>query len=206
MENRKKISATSRLVAVFLFIAALGHTSATLLPIIAGGESASPVITQFLGFILWYGLFCMVIASWKGKKRLTGFVAGSLLGFIVYFSAGVFSEYKIAEVRAIDRAVERSNSALPVMIDESTRLDKINIDQVAKEYTLFMSAPKLSADDIDTVALEQDFVDVAKLEACGNAQLSAFLKEGYTVTYTYYDGNNVLVASHSIEPNDCAGG
>jgi len=203
MEDQKKISATSRVVAAFLFIAALGHTSASLLPVIAGGESASPAITQLLGFVLWYGLFCMVLASWKGKKRLTGFFAGSFLGLIVYFSVGVFSGYNIAKVRAIDQAVEKSNSALPMMIDESTRLDRISIDQSAKEYALFMSATKLSISEIDTVALEQNFVDVTKPEACGNAQLSVFLQEGYTVTYSYYDSNNVFVASYSIEPDDC---
>ncbi|WP_100657945.1 hypothetical protein [Alteromonas flava] len=204
MEDKKKISTMSKVFAALLFLAALGHTSATLLPIIAGQEPSSPVSTRMFGFILWYGLFFMVIMSWKGKKRIVGFLTGAIIGFSVNFLLGVAVGYKNAEIRAIDTAVQESNAGLPIMIDDSTRLDRVAIDQKGKKYTYFISIVDLYASDIDISAMNDNFFNLTKPQSCTNEKLKVFFNEGYSVNYSYFDKDKKYIVAYSVTPEDCA--
>lgn len=160
MEDIKEISILSKGIAALLFLAALGHTSATLLPILADQQPSSPAMTKVLGFVLWYGLFFMVIMSWRGKKKLIGFITGAAIGFAVYFVLGMSVGYNNAETRAIEQAVQNSNAGLPIMIDDSTRLDRVAIDQKNKRYTYFISIIDLTASEIDISIMNQHFLKI----------------------------------------------
>lgn len=203
MENKKQISIMSKVIAVLLFLAALGHTSASILPLIAGQEPTSSPNVRMLGFILWYGLFCMVIMSWRGKKRLIGFLTGSVIGFIFFTLIGVFTGYKKAESRAIAKVMQESNANLPIMIDEYTRLDRVELEQKRKEYTYFLSVVDLAVSEIDISVLNENFFERAKPQICKNDRHKVFFNEGYSVSYSYYDKDNVYIVSYSIEPDDC---
>lgn len=103
----------------------------------------------------------MAYSSWSlchgGVKKLIGFITGAAIGFAVYFVLGMSVGYNNAETRAIEQAVQNSNAGLPIMIDDSTRLDRVAIDQKNKRYTYFISIIDLTASEIDISIMNQHF-------------------------------------------------
>ncbi len=183
-----------------LALMSIGQTSAMFLPALTG---VSPKPVGMLGSILWPSLLFMSIWSLRGKKKLSGFMLGALLGFILHFSAGATAGYFKAEERSIDQAVAASNEGLPKMIDEETRLDSVSIDQDIKNYSLNMSLVNLAQSEIDVAVIHEIFETSIKPTSCSNEAFKVFFSEGYKINYVYKDKTGLVVAKYTINPMDC---
>lgn len=196
----EKKSLWLKLTVVVLVIFTIGQMSAIFLPAMVG---QSPKPFSLIGSMLWPGLLFMSIWSLKNKRKIVGFVIGTLIGFAFDFSAGVIASYHQAEVSAIDKTVESSNQGLPKMIDEDTRLDTVSIDQASKYYSLNFTLVNYTVSDIDIGVLNDNFEQSIKPNTCGIKELKLFFSEGYTINYIYKDKNGKYISKYNILPTDC---
>ncbi len=200
VEAPKKRKIWIKLAVALLIIFSIGQLSAIFIPAIVG---QSPKPLSLLGSILWPGLLFMSIWSLRSKRKVTGFIIGAIVGFLLHFSAGVVAGYFKAEVKAIDKAVAASNEGLPKMIDEETRLESVSIDQKSKWYSLNITLINYLVSDIDIGVLNDNFEQSIKPSTCGIPEFKLFFTEGYTVNYVYKDKNGKLISKYSILPTDC---
>jgi len=199
-DQPEKSSVWLKLAIGLLVLMSIGQVSAMFLPALTG---VSPKPMSMIGSILWPGLLFMSIWSLRNKKKISGFLLGSLVGFILHFSAGVAAGYLQVEERSIDQAVAASNEGLPKMIDEETRLDSVAIDQKLKSYSLNMSLINLAQSEIDVSVIHEIFETSIKPSSCSNEIFKVFFTEGYKINYIYKDKSATVVAKYTINPADC---
>ena len=189
-----------KIAIALLALMSIGQISAMFLPALAG---VSPKPISMLGSILWPSLLFMSIWSLRSKKKLSGFMLGALLGFILHFSAGVTASYLKAEKRSIDQAVAASNEGLPKMIDEETRLDSVAIDQEIRNYSLNMSLVNLAQSEIEVASIHEIFETSIKPTSCSNEAFKVFFAEDYKINYVFKDKTGLIVAKYTVNPTDC---
>lgn len=147
-------------------------------------------------------------------RRLLLFAAYAV-GVIVLYLAFVFgrefvgarakrTEYAAssAEVRAdLEDAARQLREKTPFMIDASTRLDSVEVENERMYYRY--SFPTLTAKDIDRNKLLNQTRAQLVEKACSNAKLRLTLKYGARYVHSYAGNDGELVAEIEIEESDC---
>lgn len=130
--------------------------------------------------------------------------------FIAFISAAfycsdllnVFLKKETTEQRLIAVAND-INKKLPVMVDDTTRLNQVKSDGkiLSYKYTVTnIRVTEMSKENVDEFK-EQMYV-ILKNGIC-NSKIASVLNDGASFKYIYYDIKDVEIASLSISRADC---
>ncbi len=90
---------------------------------------------------------------------------------------------------------------LPLMVDEETRLDTVNImgDTFNYRYTLI----NVASGEFDSKSLSKIIRPIMLEQTCNAPNLRSLVNAGATIAYTYNDKNGKEIATIKINKDDC---
>ncbi len=107
----------------------------------------------------------------------------------------------LSEFKKIKQDVEKSNKTLPTMMDESTRLDKINItnkNHLTYEFTIVSvnsTTPEAVIDNLKTQIIPN--IQPRMLQ---DPSVMTFLSKGITISYLYRNNDGTKMGTISATP------
>ena len=140
----------------------------------------------------------------KKPKLKNWIVFIAFISAAFYFSdlLNVFLKKETTEQKLIAVANE-INKKLPVMVDDTTRLNQVKSDgkMLSYKYTVTnIRVTEMSKENVDEFK-EQMYV-ILKNGIC-NSKIASVLNDGASFKYIYYDTKDVEIASLSISRADC---
>ena len=162
----------------------------------------------FFCFIVIYSLF-ISIAVWRsaGKyqgNKLWGILARATVALnLIWFLVGFLSGFQQARNKTdgLLAELDRINQRLPLMLDNDTRLDHIDMKDmnIYQNYTLV----NLSTDQID----KDQFISIMSKEIkdgqCQDQARHNLMKDGMTFIFSYRDKAHQKVAEIPVVVSDC---
>ena len=170
-----------------------------------------PYGNLLLNSVYWIAIAYLVfiwVAVWRsaGKYQCSGWgtVARFMVGVGIVTFAGQFVtglNQGLDEEASLTDEVRLYNSSLPVMLDESTRMDSVSYDnnRILFSHTMIDSA----IDEYD-VDLFNELMRASLLEnLCVEPDSRDVLDTGTTYAYTYVDMNGTFITEIDIRRENC---
>ena len=94
-----------------------------------------------------------------------------------------------------------TNQSLPIMVDNSTRLDNLSIqgEGISYNYTLVNTA----VENLDASKFESAMMPNIKSGACSTKEARALLDGDASISYAYHDKSGKLISTIVINKKDC---
>jgi hypothetical protein len=146
------------------------------------------------------------IISIKGYikfKKASLLVKGCLGIFItILFIASAIYGWNNIETKQhdINHVISSTNSEAPVMIDEITRLDSASL-KTNDSVNIKLTITSLTANEVNKHALDSVLIPMNKT-SLKNSEFYYFIINGYTITYSYFGKDNVLISSQNFSKKD----
>lgn len=131
------------------------------------------------------------------KQTLMGFLTGLALAF--NFSIAHAAELSTTDLKA---GIKPTNVGLPRMVDEETRLDRIEAG--AGEVVYFYTLINYSYDQLNWNTVKESVFKASKINYCEGAQMAAFRDNNVDMLYMYYDKNGEMAGTVKIPRSSCA--
>ena len=132
----------------------------------------------------------------KSKKLLFIIIALAFIGI-----SGVLYTNLIHPNQKLKEEIVNINKQLPLMVDESTRLDSASFDKNELTYTYTFLNVDITEIEVDKFASELSVR--LKINVCKNETTKTILNDGKTIKYTYKDKNNTDITSVIVTSSDC---
>lgn len=132
----------------------------------------------------------------KSKKLLFIIIALAFIGI-----AGVLYTNLIHPNQKLKEEIVNINKQLPLMVDESTRLDSASFDKNELTYTYTFLNVDITEIEVDKFASELSVR--LKINVCKNETTKTILNDEKTIKYIYKDKNNADITSVIVTSSDC---
>lgn len=157
-----------------------------------------------------YSIF-VAVAIWRSAGKYTGNQAWAILARVAVVLGGVSLLASLVTVLdqgsdstfALEEELLMIRKGLPTMIDESTRLDDVSLQEedIHYDYTLIGYA----AGNIDVERFKVLMSARIKTTACTNPETRSFLDAGRSLVYLYRDKHSKPLAEIMVTKSDCLG-
>lgn len=126
-----------------------------------------------------------------------------LIVFVLCASIPVLAQ-DVTSKEYLSKVAEEVNKQLkvPVMVDEDTRLDRI--EAFDKELKYNYAVVRYSVDDLDVDKFMSIVRPFVRDTVCGNETIKKdFLTNGVAITFSYVDKNNKFIGKETITQTQC---
>ncbi len=133
------------------------------------------------------------------KKILLVLAVVAVAGFGWTYKMKSEATYTLEELNSIASA---ANKALPVMVDDATRLERVVAHEgvLEKQYTLLT----LRHADLNVVEFESKMFASLVTQSCANEQSRSLYSAGVSEWYTYSDMNGEIINTFKISKSSCS--
>jgi len=103
---------------------------------------------------------------------------------------------------SIEREIAKANKQFPKQIDAETRINNVAAGPgklITYNYTLINH----QAVDLDADKFQKAMADKIKQETCRNRETQPYIKNGYSIAYSYKGNDGNPVATVTVVPDDC---
>lgn len=137
------------------------------------------------------------------KTVLSVFVLACILliGCSLYFKQIKYVPETLSIEEKLVQLANEMNKNLPKMLDSETTLDTVYTYSGNLQYRY--SLVNYSASDIDDNVLHKNMRPSLVEAACSNSTTASFMKEGVSVSYTYFDKSGEYITSINVKHSDC---
>lgn len=113
----------------------------------------------------------------------------------------VLSAEERAVAAQLNEAVQQMTSALPMTLDEETRLDTVQTINTMMIYN--NTLVNYAANDINAAQLDALIDENVLSTICSNPQLKPMISLGVTMVYRYYGKDGIYISEIGIDTDSC---
>lgn len=200
-ETKARASIGVKVGIVLSAVVVVGTYAALFIPAIVGQK---PQQMSMLPALFGTALFLMFCWKGRGRRGAWGFLCGIVVGSLVLVAAGATARVQELNARAeqVSAKLDELNRGLPRIVEEGTRLDRIEIDGDRIIYRLTLV--DLTADEIDRDSMKELTQQAIATNLCADEAKRKSVKAGVTFLYTYRDRKDAPIAEIVIGEADCS--
>ena len=102
---------------------------------------------------------------------------------------------------ALERAAEKFNEDMPMMINDETRADSVESEGTELIYN--QTLMKISSWNVDAYSIKGAFEEPIVSSVCDAEDMEFFIESGVTISFAYYGNDSNLIFKISVDKSTC---
>ncbi len=136
----------------------------------------------------------------KSRMKITAVFACGILCVTLLCSCGKPKDQKILDEETVEQ-IRTANESLPVMLDDDTRLERIE-GGPGNRMTYHCTLVKYSSEQLPKELFDKEIAPIIKKNNLSNYSLLTYFRKGITVIYSYKGNDGVHISDVVLDPGN----